>query len=72
MREGQGSVQTWCRMKQLLQGRFLPLNYEQYISYAYQICTHGSRRVNEYTVEFFRLVERIIYQKVRTNLRLYK
>ena len=72
MREGQGSVQTWRRMKQLLQGRFLPPNYEQYISYAYQICTLGSKRVNEYTVEFFRLVERIIYQKVRTNLRLYK
>ena len=45
-------------MKQLLRGRFLPPDYKQYISYAYQIYTHGSKRVNEYTVEFLRLVER--------------
>ena len=32
--------------------------YGQYISYAYQRCTHGSRRVNEYTAKFFRLAER--------------
>ena len=45
-------------MNQLLRGRFLPLDYEQYIFYAYQRCTHGSRRVNEYNAEFLRLVER--------------
>ena len=28
MREGRGLVQAWQRMKQLLQGRFFPLNYE--------------------------------------------
>ena len=48
MREGCRPIQTWCRMKQLLRGRFLPPNNEQYIFYAYQRCTHGSRRVNEY------------------------
>ena len=31
MREGRRPVQTWCRMKQLLRGRFLPMNNEQYI-----------------------------------------
>ena len=45
-------------MKQLLRGRFLPSHYEQYIFYAYQIFTQGSKSVNEYTAEFFRLAER--------------
>ena len=58
MREGRGPVQTWRRMKQLLQGRFLSSDYEQYIFYAYQRCTQDSKSVNEYTVEFFRLEKR--------------
>ena len=58
MREGRGPVQTWRRMKQLLQGRFLPSDYEQYIFYAYQRCTQDSKSVNEYTAEFFRLAKR--------------
>ena len=55
--EGRDPVQTWHRMKQLLQGRFLPSNYEQHIFYAYHRCALGSRSVNEYSAEFFRLVE---------------
>ena len=58
MREGRGPVQTWRRMKQLLRGRFLPPNHEQYIFYAYQRCAQGSTSVNEYTAEFLRLAER--------------
>ena len=50
-------VQTWHRMKQLLQGRFFPLDYEQHIFYAYHRCALGSRSVNEYTAEFFRLAK---------------
>ena len=67
MREGCSSVQTWRRMKQLLQDRFLTLDYEQYIFYAYQRCTQGSRSVNEYIAEFFRLAERNQLSEVKTN-----
>ena len=45
-------------MKQLLRGRFLPLDYEQYIFYAYYRCTQGSKSVDEYTTEFFRFAQR--------------
>ena len=55
IREGHGLVQTWHMMKQLLRGRFLPTYYEQYIFYAYKRCKHGNRRVNDYTIEFFKL-----------------
>ena len=34
--------------EELLRGRFLPSNFEKYIFYAYQICTHGNKRVNGY------------------------
>ena len=34
MREGHGPIQTWHGMKQLLQGIFLPSDYEQYNFYA--------------------------------------
>ena len=57
-REGCGPIQTWRRMKQLLRSRFLPLDYEQYIFCAYHKWTQGSKSVIDYTVEFFRLVER--------------
>ena len=45
-------------MKQLLQGRFLSPDDEQYIFYVYHRCTHGSKSVKEYTTEFLRLIER--------------
>ena len=57
-RHGRGPIQTWCRMNQLLQGRFLLPNYEQYIFYSYKRCIYGRRRVNEYTTEYLRLTKR--------------
>ena len=49
---------SWRRMKQLLWGRFLPPNYEQYIFESYQRCVQGTRSVHEYTIEFLILAKR--------------
>ncbi|XP_010276232.1 PREDICTED: uncharacterized protein LOC104611026 [Nelumbo nucifera] len=58
IREGRGPIRTWRRMKQLIRGRFLPPDYEQYMFESYQRCAQGTRSVNEYTSEFLRLAKR--------------
>ncbi|PKU86182.1 hypothetical protein MA16_Dca002013 [Dendrobium catenatum] len=57
-REGRGPVRNWHRMKQLLRSHFLPTDYEQMLYLRYQHCNQGSRTVNEYTEEFYRLSAR--------------
>ena len=48
-------VHTWTKMKQLLQGWFLPPDYEQFSYQQYQNCWQTNQTVNEYMEEFYRL-----------------
>ena len=36
----------------------MPPDYEQCVFYAYQRCTHGNRRVNDYSAKYLKLVKR--------------
>ncbi|KAF2316940.1 hypothetical protein GH714_007154 [Hevea brasiliensis] len=68
-REGNNLVTSWRRMQQLLRGRFLPPDYEQYLFESYQNCSQGTRSVNEYTIEVLRLAMMMSVQEAR-NLAL--
>ncbi|GLT87736.1 hypothetical protein SLE2022_058010 [Rubroshorea leprosula] len=54
-REGRDPVRNWYRIRQKLQARFLPPDYEQYLFSQYQRCAQGQRSVHGYTNEFMRL-----------------
>ena len=54
-RQGKQRVCTWPKMKQLLQRRFLPLDYEQFLYQQYKNYLRVNCTVNEYTEEFYQL-----------------
>jgi len=48
-------VQTWAKMRRLLQAKYLPPDYEHILFQQYQDCRQGNRTVQAYIEEFHRL-----------------
>jgi len=48
-------VQTWAKMRRLLQAKYLPPDYEQILFQQYQDCRQGNRTVQAYIEEFHKL-----------------
>ena len=48
-------VQTWEKMRRLLQAKYLPPDYEQILFQQYQDCRQGNRTVQAYIEEFHKL-----------------
>ncbi|XP_028549525.1 uncharacterized protein LOC110110738 [Dendrobium catenatum] len=67
-REGKGNVTSWYRMKRLLRGHFLPMDFEQMLYVQYQHCSQGTQSVSEYTEEFYRLSARNNLNESETQL----
>lgn len=48
-------IRTWQRMRRLMEGKHLPLDYQQDMFRMYQECKQQSRTIDAYTEEFYRL-----------------
>ncbi|GJZ52625.1 putative nucleotidyltransferase, ribonuclease H [Tanacetum coccineum] len=57
-RVGKQPTRSWPKMKRMLMGRFLPLDYDQFLFEQYQSLRQGQKSVADYTAEFLRLSSR--------------
>jgi hypothetical protein len=55
---GQPLIRNWTKMKTLLKGHFLPLDYEQVLFQRFRNCYQSTRLVSAYTEEVLRLYAR--------------
>ncbi|XP_060670109.1 uncharacterized protein LOC132800453 [Ziziphus jujuba] len=58
-KQGNGSIQTWSRLRRMLWARFLLADFEQILYQQYHHCQQGNRTIGEYTEEFYRLSARV-------------
>ena len=54
-RDGKTKVETWSKMKKLLQGKFLPINHRQEAFLDYHNVGQKGSSVEDFIVEFYRL-----------------
>ncbi|PWA39125.1 reverse transcriptase domain-containing protein [Artemisia annua] len=54
-RDGKSRVETWAKMKKLLQEKFLPVNHQQEAFLEYHNLTHQNTSVEDFIAEFDRL-----------------
>ncbi|XP_056857728.1 uncharacterized protein LOC130507034 [Raphanus sativus] len=58
-RLGKSKITTWDKLKREMQKNFLPYNYDQLMFQKFQNLRQGSRTVDEYATEFFKMINRV-------------
>lgn len=53
--ERKRAIDTWCKMKQLIRGQFLPPDYEHILYKQYLDYSQHFKSITEYAEEYFRL-----------------
>ena len=58
-RLGKSKISTWAKLKKEMQKKNLPYNYDQLMFQKLQSLRQGSRTVDEYATEFFKMINRV-------------
>ena len=58
-RTGKTKIHTWDKFKREMQKFFLPYNYEQLMFQKFQNLRQGTRSVDDYATDFFKMINRV-------------